>query len=120
MDRSKVKITRHAMKRFMEWRKKIGCATLDEERARKELLDLFGKAKKERLSPGLMKRIIKNKFVLCDYYICGNWRFVIKDGTMLTCERNSHDAFNFNSGSMRRKRRIDSLEKRRRRWKTAK
>jgi len=53
------------------------------------ILNLFNKAKKERMTAGLIKRIINNDFKEAEYYKYKRWRFVICNNIMVTIERDT-------------------------------
>ncbi|RLB09483.1 MAG: hypothetical protein DRG39_07520 [Deltaproteobacteria bacterium] len=85
LQKGQVVISRHAVDKF---RNEANLVNTREEVVRRELRKLFLRSRKEKLTPGLIKRIIDNNFKDAAYYRKGKWRFVICNNVMVTCERN--------------------------------
>lgn len=80
-------ITEHAIDKMLFEANRQGYVVPESrEAAQKALLLMFEKSKKEKMNPGLIKRIIDNGFKETFYYRLGKWRFVIVEGRMITCE----------------------------------
>lgn len=79
-------ITAHAWERFVQrWREMHGGLP---RCPRKVLLALIAKATPEDIGEaGRVRRLIHNGFQDADYYTADGWRFVVSNGTLLTCER---------------------------------
>jgi len=80
-----IKLTAHAVERFVERSRKLGMRMNDPEDV---ILKMLSKAKPEDLSPAhRVKRLIANGYKEAIYLVAEGWRFVISDNALVTCER---------------------------------
>lgn len=85
MDKDKVKISYHAIKKFQKL--SSNCRATDN--IEQKIRSLFNKAKEETpdQNPGLVKRIIDNNFQETFYFKFNKWRFVVCNNVMVTIEK---------------------------------
>lgn len=86
MDKDNVRITQHAMDKFLLETRNLGGGE-DIKTPEQQIRQLFNQAKKQEMDAALIKRIMKNNYNLAQYFVVGKWRFVIVEDTMVTCER---------------------------------
>lgn len=86
MDKDKVRITQHAIDKFLLETRNLGGGG-NVKTPEQQIKQLFKQSKKQEMDAALVKRIIKNGYQSTQYFIVGKWRFVIVEDTMVTCER---------------------------------
>ncbi|HBG47635.1 MAG TPA: hypothetical protein DDW94_11705 [Deltaproteobacteria bacterium] len=80
-----IKLTAHAVERFVERSRKLGMKVRSPEDV---ILKLLSKATPEDLSPAhRVKRLIKNGCREATYLVNNGWRFVVVDNAVTTIER---------------------------------
>lgn len=80
-----IKLTAHAVERFVERSRKLGMRVRDPEAV---ILKMLGKARLEDIPPAhKVKRLIKNGYKEATYLVANGWRFVISEGACVTIER---------------------------------
>lgn len=83
-----MRVTYHACNKYIDemFKKSI---KVEKEMAEVEILKLFSEAKKEKTNSGLLIRKMKNDFQESEYYLNGDWRFVVSNDTIVTIEINT-------------------------------
>ena len=89
IDKKKVKITEHAIKKYWIETKREG--KIDISNLEGEIRNLFEESKREKMNAGLVTRIMNNNFEPTAFFKKGKWRFVICNNTMVTIERDRFD-----------------------------
>ena len=82
------RVTYHSCNKYINEQAKKGIR-VEKEFAEREILKLFSGARKEELNAGLLIRKMKNDFQPSEYYINGDWRFVVSNNTIVTVEVNT-------------------------------
>jgi len=100
------RVSEHAIEKYVSEKKRLDPSFVPRD-PEKEIRRMFAQARKERWAPGLVLRVIKNRFEEASYYRYGNWRFVICGDVMVTIERNVFS----------KPRLVSSAKKRKRKWK---
>ena len=87
-----IKISQHAIDRFIERSKKLGMKEAKDPVAK--IIHLLSQAKAEKMNPVYkVKRIINNRCQDADYYVANGWRFVVSVNgrELMTVERVNKD-----------------------------
>ena len=84
INKANVKISEHAIEKYsIEIRKKKKILPENPER---EIRNLFEQSIKEKMTAGLVLRLMANDFEETTFFKKGKWRFVICNNTMVTVE----------------------------------
>ena len=83
-----MRVTYHAQQKYIQEQAKNNISVVP-ELAEREILKLFSEAEEEESTSGLLIRRMKNDFQESDYYLNGDWRFVVSNETIVTIEINT-------------------------------
>jgi len=83
-----MRVTYHAQQKYIQEQAKNNIK-VNPEFAESEVLKLFSEAVEEKPTSGLIIRKMKNDFQESDYYLNGDWRFVVSNDTIITVEINT-------------------------------